>query len=199
MNCEKTKLERCNIDFYPNFLSEEEANNLFEYLEKEVVWNTRGTFPGKASNTRRIDQNYGDDGVSYTVNFKNGSTTRVCKKWLEPLKKLRDKLSKVTNSPYNYCVVQRYPSGKIGISPHRDKEMNANTDIAGISLGATRELIMLPPHYNKQDTEQISYKLTPGSLYVLKPPTNSHWAHCIEKDEKVKDVRISLTFRYYVE
>lgn len=190
---QNVKRERCDIDFYPNFLSSEEADSLFEYLEREVVWNR------KITQTSRVNQNYGDDGISYTVHFKNGSTTRVCKKWLKRLRELRDKLSDITQAQYNYCVVQRYPSGKVGINPHRDKEMNPNTDIAGISLGATRVLTMLPPRYNTKDYTPLTFELIPGSLYVLKPPTNNHWAHCIEKDEKVKDVRISLTFRYYVE
>lgn len=185
------RYERCNIDFYPHFISENGSARLFKYLEDNVLWN-RSIAPG-----RRVQQNYGDPGISYTVTFRDNTIVRVCKPWLPILEKVRDAVTAVTGQPYNYCVVQRYPNGKVGINPHRDKEMDPNTAIAGISLGATRRLIMSPPCYNRVDKTSIIMPLNSGSLYVLNPPTNNYWTHCIEKDGDIEDVRISLTFRYY--
>jgi hypothetical protein len=42
----------------------------------------------------------------------------------------------------------------------------------------------------------LKIPLVSGSLYILKPPTNDHWAHSIEKEPEVKEPRISLTYRY---
>ena len=99
-------------------------------------------------------------------------------------------VEEITNEKYNICVIQRYPSGKVGIKKHRDKEMKLGTTISGLSLGATRKLKL--EYYDKN----IEKDLLSGSLYVLNPPTNSYYTHCIEKDSTTEP-RISLTFRNY--
>ena len=87
-----------------------------------------------------------------------------------------------------------YPTGKIGINPHKDKEMTRGTTICGWSFGSERILNMNPPGYIK--TDKILISLPPGSMYEFVPPTNDHWLHCIEKSEN-NEKRISLTFRNY--
>lgn len=183
------KKERLHLDFYPHLLTEE-AEELFQFLEKNVPWTSKIT-PGK-----RVNQNYGDEGMSYKLRFGEKVIERKVLPWsdLPLLLTLRERISKVTGAEYNYCVIQRYPNGNVGINPHRDREMKPNTDIAGLSLGSTRILTMTPPRYSKDQTP-LHIPLPPGSLYVLKPPTNQHWAHSIEKEQDIRDPRISLTFR----
>jgi alkylated DNA repair dioxygenase AlkB len=117
---------------------------------------------------RRVQQNYGDEGVSYEINFRGKLIKRVVKSWDEIpiLKFIRDEISKITGARYNYCVVQRYPNGNVGINPHRDREMKPDTDIAGLSLGATRILTMDPPRYNSININSFSIELISGSLYI---------------------------------
>lgn len=187
--------DKLNIDFYPSFLSIEEADELYNILFSSLF--------SEKPLTRRANFTFGDtksDGsmISYTVQFKNNTVTRVATPWSIPLKKgqspllkiYKDRLEQLTGSRYNYVVVQYYPSGKVGINPHRDKEMRSGTDIAGVSLGATRDLVMI-----RNFKEQAIY-LTHGSLYVLKPPTNDYWQHSIPKDDEIQGARISLTYRY---
>jgi len=81
-------------------------------------------------------------------------------------------LEQLTNSKYNYVVIQYYPDGSKGIAQHRDKEMTSGTVIAGISLNAVRRLILEPPYRNKIDTVPVRVSLEHGSVYLLKPPTN---------------------------
>lgn len=183
--------ERLNIDFHPQFLSEEKAEEAFKILEKRVPWSNLIT------QNHRVNQNYGDDGLKYVVKIKDKEIHRVCRPWKEQpiLQEIKESLEKTTGVTYNYCVVQRYPSGKVGINPHRDKEMKKGSLIAGISLGVTRKLCMIPPTWNQKDKGAVEFELNAGSLYVLKPPTNDHWQHSIERDATVKGVRISLTFR----
>ena len=190
--------DRLHVDFYTDFLTQEEAVFLFEYIEKNVKWS------GLITNGKRVNQNYGDDGISYKLKFGGygGKPVKIIERKVLPwddlpiLKIVRDKLSKLTNSKYNYCVIQRYPNGNVGINPHRDKEMLSGIDsnIAGISLGSTRTLTLSPPK-NSQTAFPIKLGLVPGSLYVLKYPTNEYWTHCIEKDPNIIGARISLTFR----
>lgn len=186
------KGERFNVEFYPSFLSEAEATILYNHIESSAKWSSKIT-PGK-----RVNANYGDPGVSYQLKIRDAIIDRKVLPWKElPILELvRDRLINLSKSKYNYCVVQRYPSGNVGIKAHRDKEMKSGTDIAGVSLGSKRTLILYPPNYNGVNTMAVKLELPPGSLYILKPPTNDHWTHSIEKDGTVTAPRISLTFRY---
>ncbi len=197
--------ERLDVDVYPDFVAPE-AQNLFDYIEKRVPW-TKQITP-----TSRVNQNYGDPGLKYILKFggydrRSGISNaysgkpvktieRAVLPWddLPALDVIKEMLLETTGSTYNYCVIQRYPSGRVGINPHKDKEMLPGSLIAGISLGATRTLTLIPPRYNKVDRDPIAIQLPPGSLYLLKDPTNRHWQHSIDKDE-TKEPRISLTFR----
>ena len=103
---------------------------------------------------------------------------------------IRDRAQEITGEKYNICVVQRYPSGKVGIKPHRDKEMTKGTTICGVSVGETRVLTI-------NGKKNINLSLNPGSMYVFNPPTNTYNTHCIQKKDDTKGPRISLTFRNY--
>lgn len=193
--------DRLLVEFYPNFLSSEETTALFHHLDQSISWSCQIT-PG-----RRVNQNYGDQGISYqiTVGYNRPSGPVTVNRVVEPwgvdskapgpvLWAIKERLTALTNNNYNYVVVQRYPSGKVGINRHRDKEIKSGTDIAGISLNATRILTLTPPKWISESELKIS--LTPGSLYILKSPTNDHWLHSIEKEPEVTQPRISLTYRY---
>jgi alkylated DNA repair dioxygenase AlkB len=174
-----------NVDFYENFLSQEESEYVFNILEKNVKWSSNIT-PGK-----RVNQTYGDDGLTYEIHWYGKTTKRKVYPWsdMNILKTIRDKIQEITNEKYNICVVQRYPSGKVGINAHRDKEMKKGTTICGLSLGETRTLSI-------NGKNNINLSLTPGSLYIFNPPTNEYNTHCIDKDDTTNP-RISLTFRNY--
>ncbi len=176
-----------NIDLYENFLTVQESSELFNQIENNCKWSSEFV------NWRRSGQSYGDPGIVYSVNIfgKTISKTVIDWKRLKCLIPIRDKISALTGCKCNVCYIQRYPCGKVGIKPHRDKEMTHGTSICGLSLGQTRVLSML-----KYPNKKTDINLPPGSLYVLNPPTNDYWAHSIEKDES-KGVRISLTFRDY--
>lgn len=173
-----------NFDLYPNFLDPEEAIKVYTYLEKNIRWNL------KITSGRRVKCIFGDNNLEYRVQYKNGSTNTTSNPWDPIVKILKERVESLTGQKYNICVIQRYPNGNVGIAPHKDKEMILGTTISGISLGVTRTFKL---EYGK---ESISKNLTSGSLYVMNPPTNSYYTHCINKDD-TKDPRISLTFRNY--
>jgi alkylated DNA repair dioxygenase AlkB len=185
---------RLNLDLYTSIFTPEQAAELFTTIETAVPW------PKPDQNhRRRVNQNYGDPGVSYRLEFGgyNGKPLKIIERAVRPwdelsiLPMIRDYVAEITQSHYNYCVVQRYPTGNVGIKPHRDREMRPDTAIAGLSLGATRVLSM------SYRDDVIKIPLPPGSLYVLRPPTNSYWAHSIDVDPTITDVRLSLTFRLH--
>jgi alkylated DNA repair dioxygenase AlkB len=179
-------------DFHDQKLHLELITNLFTYDEEKKIYKTLEKLFNNPPENKRVNQTYGDDGLIYRINFYGKITERPALSWSKAplLKELRDYVSDLTGEKYTICVVQRYPNGKIGINPHRDKEMILGTTIAGMSFGTQRTLTM------QRGEKNISLDLTPGSLYVMKPPTNSFWSHSIEKDNTT-GVRISLTFRNY--
>ncbi|MDD4931445.1 MAG: alpha-ketoglutarate-dependent dioxygenase AlkB [Candidatus Colwellbacteria bacterium] len=165
------------------------------YLEQAVQWS--GPISGK-----RVNCTYGDDGLVYEIKFGGygGRPQTITKRKAIPwdslpiLKGLNKISTMLTEQIYNFCVAMCYPHGGIGINPHRDKEMKKGTTICGWSFLSKRVLRMDPPRYIKTSPIQIS--LHPGSMYEFVPPTNDHWSHCIEKDDR-EGKRISLTFRNY--
>lgn len=187
---ENIKDEKLDIDFYEKFITEDEANKLYEEIERNCKWKSEFT------KTKRASQAYGDKGIVYNVSIWDKTIETRLISWdkLKCLIPIRDKISKVTGQIFNVCYIQRYPCGRVGINPHRDKEMTPGTYICGLSLGEERTLSMMK--FYKDIVKKTDIKLPNGSLYIMKPPTNQYWTHCIEKD-KTKNARISLTFRNY--
>lgn len=171
-----------SFDLYRNFLSPQDSVDLYQHL---IMYSKLKTYPNKRSNCT-----YGDEGLVYTIKFSNGESLRRAIKWDPRIREVKNKLEHVTNQVFNVCVVQHYPNGKIGISPHRDKEMTPGTTICGLSLGQERQLTL------QNRKHKLEVNLNTGSLYIMRPPTNDFYSHSIEKDE-TKHPRISLTFRNY--
>jgi len=182
-----------NLDFYENFISGDDAEAMMKYLEKTVTW------AKPPSDYRRNNATFGDDGLVYIVKVKDKEIRRPAMKWDPIILSIRERLMNLTKKYFNFGMLLRYPSGKVGITPHRDKEMVEGTTIAGISFGEIRYLNVERSQYNHiNGTKKKKYvlKLTPGSLYCFNPPTNSYWLHSIDKDDTLGP-RISLTFRTY--
>lgn len=171
-----------NFELHLDFLSSDESTSVFNEFNS--------SFPLKPN--RRLSRTFGDAGLEYVIHWYGKTTVRKAELWTPMLLKIREKLSLQVPEKYNICVVQRYPSGKYGIKPHRDKEMKRGTTIAGISVGETRKLRLS----HSRSGVVHEFDLPAGSLYLLKSPTNEYWTHSIEEDSS-KDPRISLTFRNY--
>ncbi len=179
---------RFKVDYVESFLPKAHSREL--YLDLITL------FPNLP--TKRISKTFGDTGLSYIVKFKQNTVTRYAQTWTPSLFKVKEILEKHMfdtyhqNIHFNICVVQVYPSGKIGINPHRDKEMTPGSYICGISLGETRFLDIA-----KWGTDSLcSVPLIDGSLYIFIPNTNNFFSHSIRKDDS-KAIRLSLTFRNY--
>jgi hypothetical protein len=186
-----------HVSFFQVF-TPDEAQLIFNYLSTHVQW------PKTATPNRRYNCTYGDDGLVYEIQFGAKLVRRSAIPWsqLPHLIKMNQLTTRLTCDPqsfltseckYNFCVIQCYPQGKIGINPHRDKEMTRGTSICGWSFGCERMMTLSSSRLKKS----IKISLPTGSLYVLHPPTNDYWTHCIEKCSNDLP-RYSLTFRNYV-
>ncbi len=172
-----------DVDYYPQLLDAELAQTWYSYLY--------GLF---AHDNKRTSLLFGDTGIIYKVAYGDTETRRLVMPWtdLPALSELKSLIEKITDQKYTVCIVQYYPTGKVGIGKHKDKEMVPGTRIAGLSIGAKRTISFTRASYNP-----INIELESGSLYVMNPPSNDRWLHSIVKDSKIKEGRISLTFRDY--
>jgi alkylated DNA repair dioxygenase AlkB len=173
-----------HVDVYNNLLTEELSVMWFGYLEKLFV---------DDNDKRRKSVLFGEKGLIYTVTYRGTVSHTEALPWdtVPVLNYLKNLVEKITGQQYSVCVIQRYPNGKIGINPHRDKEMVQGTRICGLSLGAERTISFT------RCQKKIDIPLPSGSLYVMNHPTNQKWLHSIVKDASIKTPRLSLTFRDY--
>ncbi|CAL1272434.1 unnamed protein product [Larinioides sclopetarius] len=177
---------------YQQYFSKRKADQIFEELEREieyfpsemttVVFNKRYPVPRKVSA-------YGDKNLTYAF---SGNT--LPKKPLIPIliKFLKEANKFLKDGSFNYILVNRYKDGQDRIGSHRDNEtdMDPNSSIVIFSFGAERTMIFKRPNFNF-----VKILLRNGSVLAMKPPTNEIWYHEIPREKKIKDVRISLTFR----
>lgn len=182
--CKYTRTD-LDVDLYPSLLNPELAETWCYYL---------GTiFP---PDKKRSSILFGNSGLIYRVTYRGNTTEREVIPWdtLPGLIELKNLVEAITKQKYTVCAVQCYPNGRVGIDPHRDKEMVAGTRIAGLSIGAERNI-----EFTRMYHAPVTIRLRSGSLYVMNPPTNQRWLHSITKDPTVKTPRYSFTFRDYAE
>jgi len=98
---------------------------------------------------------------------------------------------------FNYCLLNRYKNGlqKIGAHSDSEKGLVRGRPIACVSKGASRRFIFR----HKATGRKVEILLEDGDLLVMgcAEGRNSQelWTHEIPQQKKVKDMRISLTFR----
>ena len=117
--------------------------------------------------------------------------------WTDLTKALRDCINNDLKTAFNQCLMNKYRNGNDSIGAHSDeiKYLSGNGIVAGISLGATRTLILS----EKKKNRKIKFALPAGSLFVMEGDTQLHWKHGIPKDNFVTSERVSLTFREFKE
>lgn len=111
-------------------------------------------------------------------------------------RRIRDRVEKElfklpSDSPhlFNSCLDNWYRDGNDSISPHSDKE--AENGVFTVSLGASRTFNLIPI----ASGGKITTKLNNGDLAIMMGETQKHYKHEIPKEKRVKDPRISLTYR----
>jgi alpha-ketoglutarate-dependent dioxygenase alkB family protein 2 len=199
------KDEGLNLDFLPNFYSHAESSRIFDELERVVEYNKPDDSAivlfGKKHLIPRLQVAYGDPGLTYTF---SGATIRP-QPWVPIVEKLRDDVSKHCGFKFNYALVNRYKDGNDRIGPHQDDEKCLSGKcIAGLTFGAERDFVFKHHKVHKPNAVAMTGKpkygrvvvpLSAGSLILINPPTNKYWYHELPIRKRVKNPRISITFR----
>lgn len=181
---------QATIDWFPDFLSAEEAQTLFERLERETPWQG-GTIKlfGKTHAIPRLECYYSQDGESYSYSGRNLSVLPLP----DYLKTLLDRVQRVSDQAFNAVLLNYYRNERDSNGWHADdeKELGLNPVIASVSLGATR--VFQCKH--KIQALRKNLELTNGSLLIMGGEMQHYWKHQIAKSPQVLGPRINLTFR----
>lgn len=177
-----------------HFLSEREADTLFEALRADIEWEQHKVrLFGREVPSPRLSAWHGDPDAAYRY---SGFTHRP-RPWTSPLSDLRVAVEREVGTAFNSVLLNRYRDGRDAMGWHADDEPELGPEpvIASVSLGAARRM-RFRHRTRKEWTADLS--LGNGSLLVMAGTTQRYWMHSIPRTRKVQEERINLTFRRIV-
>jgi alkylated DNA repair dioxygenase AlkB len=191
----KTPDSILEVDHY--FLSNNEANILFDVIDKKVIWEQQEIlFYGKHHKIPRLTAWYGDEKAAYKYSgILNTPLTPF-----EELQKLLLRVEKACATKFNSVLLNKYRTGNDKVSWHSDneKEFGVNPIIASLSLGQERRFDIREINYKDyhEDEKRIEHiPLNNGTLILMKGTFQHEWQHQIPIQKKINEPRINLTFR----
>ena len=175
-----------------NFLKQKEAEEYFNILSATIHWKQEEIqYYGKTYPVPRKTAWYGYDGLNYSYSGINCNP----EPWTKELLELKIKIEELLpEQEFNSVLLNMYRDGNDKVSWHSDdeKELGTNPIIASLSLGATRRFDIK----HKLEPELThKFKLTNGSLIIMKGAMQHHWLHQVPVQKKISEPRINLTFR----
>src|SRR5215472_16327435 len=184
------------IYYQKDFLSREEATELFNALLARCAWERRRTSFRRA--VPRDEAYYGDPGTNYTYSRREYKPLP----WIPELLALKARVEEATperaytnlnlaNPGYNAALCNLYRNGNDSVGLHSDAEPEMGPIIASVSLGAER-LFRLNAH---NGAAVFAEKLPHGSLLIMDGATQKHFKHEVPKEPAITEPRINLTFR----
>lgn len=178
-----------DFEYNSQFLSQEEATNLYAELVRELDWEEREiTMFGKVYKQPRLIKWYGDKAYTYSKQEFRAEKMPLS------VEKLKEKIEQKTNQTFNSVLINWYRNEQDSMGKHSDdeKELGNKPTIASISLGEEREFVII----NKVTKERTKLQLENGSLLVMSGNSQKDFSHELPKSKKEKKGRINLTFRY---
>jgi alkylated DNA repair dioxygenase AlkB len=178
------------VEYLPGVLSEQFSAHLMSQLQTSLMWESDQLMMfGKKVTTRRKVAWVGDPSCSYTYS----GVKKIPQSWTPELLSIKSQLEGLAQSAFNSCLLNLYHDGDDGMGWHSDdeKELDANSPIASLSLGARRKFVFR----HKEDKTTIPLYLEDGSVLIMRSPTQQFWQHALLKTKTVSMPRINLTFR----
>jgi alkylated DNA repair dioxygenase AlkB len=109
-----------------------------------------------------------------------------------------DAVNKMLQTRFNAILINVYKNGEKYIGAHSDAEASldtTNSPVVGIAYGATR---MFRIRDKKTGERRCDYKQQAGTLLCMEGDFQKEFKHEVPVEKKVRDERISLTFRCHV-
>jgi alkylated DNA repair dioxygenase AlkB len=169
-----------------SFLTAEAADALFAELRAATPWQQEA---GRGRPFPRLTAWYADPGLTYSY---SGVTHRALA-WTPALQEVRRRVEESSGATFNSLLLNLYRDGRDSIGYHSDDEpeLGVNPIIASVSLGAVRQFVLK----HKKGKEKLTFRLAPGSLFVMGGTCQHHWIHGVPKTAEQVGERINLTFR----
>lgn len=186
------KLPQATVEYLPNFLTQEDAQSLFNYLLKEVPWQQDNIQVfGKWYKQPRLTALYGKNENPYS--YSGIKMTPL--KFTDELEELNKQVENQCKHKFTTVLLNRYRNGQDSNGWHADneKELGKNPIIASLSLGASRYFYF---KHRTQKNHNYKLKLESGSLLIMGGKMQHYWLHQLAKTKQEIGERINLTFRY---
>ncbi len=190
--------DKACVIYFPTFLTEQEADVLFQQLYDSVPWGQElvkvygKTFLAKRKTAAYADQSNRD--------YKYAGKVQKASKWTPEIEKLKKNIeihlrARGIERQFNFALLNLYADGKDSIGWHSDDEKDLVDDgvIASISLGAERAFQLRAKQGDNKKI--ITTSLKNGSLLCMYGNTQKNYKHCVPVRMKVKNARINITFR----
>ena len=198
--------DKFSVDYHGQLLKTEIADEYYKILEKNLKYNdaesSKVFVHGKYHYIKRKQVAYGEPGTKYTFagatvyanSWHNVEDNLIC----DVIKHIKYKVELFCGYKFNFVLINRYKDGNDKIMAHKDKvkDLVHESPIAGVSLGAVRDVIFKADSNPKKLDKSFPLKLAHGSVFIMNYPTNQYWKHEIPSRKQVKTPRISLTFRH---
>lgn len=181
-----------HIEVFNGVLSEEGSDKLMADLLSNSPWRDSFTTKNGKVSLRRNKCIFGSIPY-YTAVFRGKTSVSKVHSWkaMPQLEELATMVGETFGELLNTCVLQYYANEKVGINPHRDKEVGRSNAIISLSVGDTRIMRF------ERNGVIHDIPLPKGSVCVIYAPTNEKWAHSILTEDQPKQPRISVVFRYH--
>jgi len=192
------------VIIHDNYLNTQEYTGLFEEALHSIEWKSQtynfGRGPVVAA--RKVFA-FSDDNVD-----RHGYSGQalLTLPWNshpvgQRLREIRDKIRKEFGIDTNAVLLNYYPDGNAAITAHNDKEVIRGTTnpiatpVVGLSLGATRKFKFAPLKGVKDCVDPVTILVKDNQLMIMNDKTNLRYEHGIPYEKKIKEARISATFR----
>ncbi len=184
----------CEVTYHHNFLSEDEAWELYDFLLNTYQIDTERLIieaGGKLISTDSYKILFADqeliDRNSHPENIHGKNYI-----WCETLQKLRTKVEQLTGKTYPLAMALYYPDGDNFAAYHYDQKTSRDeTILPSLSLGAIRSF-----SFRENKTQEVySLDLNHGSLLVMGKDCQDKYMHSLPQDSTCKKGRINITFR----
>lgn len=190
----KVHLEGADLRYYPQFLSEVEADLHFTNLQTELAWKS---FPikmfGKMVEQPRLVAWHGLPEVA----IKYSGVKIAPSPFTPTLLLIKQKIEAELGLAFNGVLCNLYRNEKDSMGWHADDEkyLGQNPVIPSLSLGAVRTFQL-----KSKTTASVKANLLleHGSLLIMQGETQANFKHQLPKTSKPCAPRINLTFRQII-
>ena len=182
MNAKQEIIPQGAFRYVADCLDGSQADELFVWLQKQTAWREESIrLYGRNVCVPRLVSWYGDPGLTYRYSGNH----HVATGWPEQIAALRHRLNGLTGTQFNFVLLNRYRTGADYMGWHTDDEAEMGSQIASVSLGATRRFVVDATDGRK------TIELVHGSLLTM----SSNVRHSLPKTARPVGERINLTFR----